>query len=133
MKFDHIDRLDRLAGVDHHLSAVIIRAAILYYGLSRGERFIRITEGVRTRERQEKLFAEKKTQTLRSYHLTGRAVDVAVMRRIDRQPIWELGYYRDYADLVDQASSEFGVLITWGGSWSGLRDGPHFQIEHLER
>ncbi|WP_423140165.1 M15 family metallopeptidase, partial [Providencia alcalifaciens] len=35
-----------------------------------------VIEGLRTQERQKQLFAEKKSQTMHSRHLTGHAVDI---------------------------------------------------------
>ena len=37
-----------------------------------------ITEGIRTMKRQIELVAQGKSKTLKSYHLTGKAVDIAV-------------------------------------------------------
>jgi peptidoglycan L-alanyl-D-glutamate endopeptidase CwlK len=38
-----------------------------------------ITEGLRTKERQKELFSAGKSQTMNSRHLTGKAVDIAVI------------------------------------------------------
>lgn len=116
----------RLNGVHPALIAVLYRAAVLLFAASGRRSVVRITEGLRTRERQEKLLAQGKTWTLNSYHLTGLAVDVAIRR--DGEITWDLEYYKDFAEHVETASGEMGVIVTWGGWWQQV-DGCHFQLE----
>ena len=80
-----------------------------------------ITEGLRTLEKQ------KESQTMNSYHLNGRAVDIVVYK--DGKVTWDLKYYKEIADIVKRIAAEKGLKITWGGDWKTLVDGPHFQIE----
>lgn len=86
-----------------------------------------ITEGVRTLERQKQLFDEKKSKTMKSYHLTGNAVDVAAL--VDGKVSWDWGLYEKIAKAFKQAAEEQKVKITWGGDWKTFKDGCHFQIE----
>lgn len=85
-----------------------------------------ITEGLRSMARQRDLLREGKSQTLRSRHLTGHAVDVVAM------PLgavsWEWDYYAQIASAVRRAGLECGVDVEWGGGWKTLKDGPHFQL-----
>lgn len=124
----HIDQLNRLRGVDVRLSAIILRAAVLYYCASGGSSKIRITEGLRSYSRQQTLIKEGKSWTSNSHHLYGRAVDVAIFH--DGELTWEFERYRDFWEHVEIAASEFGEHVTWGGDWS-QRDGVHFQLELL--
>lgn len=74
--------LKKLEGVVPKLRMVVERA------LSLSEVDFSITEGVRSLERQKELVAAKKSQTMRSYHLRGAAVDVAAF--IDGKLISEM-------------------------------------------
>lgn len=110
----------RLMGVHADLVKVIERA----YELSTNP-FI-VTEGLRTLERQKQLVAKGASQTLDSRHLTGHAVDLAVM--IDGEVRWDWPLYRKLGDTVKAAAKELSVPIVWGGDWKGFPDGPHFEL-----
>ncbi|TQI81596.1 D-alanyl-D-alanine carboxypeptidase-like protein [Serratia fonticola] len=85
-----------------------------------------ITEGVRSMARQRELLREGKTQTLRSRHLTGHAVDVVAMPAGTVSWVWD--YYAQIAVAVRRAARECGIDVEWGGEWKTLKDGPHFQL-----
>ena len=86
-----------------------------------------ISEGLRTVERQKELVAQKKSQTMKSRHLVGEAVDICVL--LDGKANWDFDNYRTVANVFKDCATELGVKITWGGDWTSLKDGPHFQIE----
>ncbi len=87
-----------------------------------------ITEGMRDRERQAQLFAQGKSQTMNSKHLTGNAVDIHVVGP-DGQPNWDFEAYRPIADAAKAEAAAMGLPdFVWGGDWETLRDGVHFQI-----
>ena len=85
-----------------------------------------ITEGLRTREKQKLLVATGKSQTMNSRHLTGHAVDVIAYPTAAGS--WEMTYYRLIAKAFKQASEELSIATEWGGNWTTLKDGPHFQL-----
>lgn len=87
-----------------------------------------ITEGLRSIEKQEEYVRTGKSQTMNSYHLKGKAVDIVVYK--DREVTWKLDYYKEIADLVKKIAEHDGLKITWGGDWKTLVDGPHFQLEN---
>ena len=70
--------------------------------------------GMRTKEEQQKLFDSGKSQTLKSKHLTGDAVDL--MAYVDGKASWELNLYDDLADAMKWAATEKGVKIRWGAA-----------------
>lgn len=113
--------LSKFAGVNPKLVEVAKRA------LSISEVDFGISEGLRTLERQKQLLSEKKTQTLKSYHLQGKAIDVVAY--VDGTISWEWSLYEKISKAFKQAASELGVKITWGGDWKSFKDGPHFQLE----
>jgi peptidoglycan L-alanyl-D-glutamate endopeptidase CwlK len=113
--------LERLAGVKQPLQNVIKSAIVdSPYDFS-------ITCGMRTVEEQKVLFALGKTTTMKSRHLTGDAVDIAVF--VDGKLTWELKYYKAVATHIKKVAAKLGVKITWGGDWKTFIDGPHFQLE----
>ncbi|MGP2976107.1 M15 family metallopeptidase [Serratia marcescens] len=85
-----------------------------------------ITEGLRTMERQREMLRTRKSQTLKSRHLTGHAVDVVAY--LGANISWEWKYYEQIAAAFKQAGKELGTVIEWGGDWKTLKDGPHFQL-----
>ena len=89
-----------------------------------------ITDGVRTRAEQEKLLAEGKSQTMRSRHLTGHAVDVVAI--VDGKVTWDWQCYEAIAEAFKQAAEALEIKIVWGGGWKGFRDGPHFELDRTE-
>ena len=87
-----------------------------------------ITEGMRDRARQAELVAQGKSQTMNSKHLTGNAVDIALMGP-DGQPNWNFEDYRPIAATAKTVAAEMGVPdFVWGGDWRTLKDGVHFQM-----
>ena len=101
--------LDRLDGVDADLIAVVKRAIELTdvdFG---------VTEGLRTLETQQKYVAAGKSQTLKSKHLEGKAVDLVAY--VDGVVTWELNVYDNIADAMKQAAKELGVSLRWGAAW----------------
>lgn len=85
-----------------------------------------VTEGMRTWERQQELLAQGKSQTQNSRHLTGHAIDIALVK--NGEVTWEFDAYRKAADAFKDTSRTLGVPITWGGDW-GFKDGTHFQLD----
>lgn len=113
--------IKNLEGVNYKLKMVVERA------LSLSEVDFGITEGVRSLERQKELVASGKSQTMRSYHLRGNAIDVVAY--VDGKVSWDWKYYEQIAKAFKEAAKELDVKITWGGDWKTFKDGPHFQIE----
>jgi peptidoglycan L-alanyl-D-glutamate endopeptidase CwlK len=100
----------------------------------------RLTEVLRTLERQKQLLAIGATTTLRSRHLPhpkdglSRAFDVVPMvdldkdGRIETEEMYHWPLYHRLAPAMKQAAKDVGVPIEWGGSWVKFRDGPHWQL-----
>lgn len=88
------------------------------------------TEGLRTVSRQKELVAKGASQTMRSRHLTGHALDIAFI--IDGVARWDWPLYDKFADMMKAAGVELGVPIEWGGGWATFKDAPHFQLPWKE-
>lgn len=116
--------LKRLEGVHEDLVKIVKRA----FEMSPNE-FI-VTEGLRTLERQKQLLAAGASQTLRSRHLTGHAVDLAV--KVGAEVRWDWPLYRDLAVVMKDAANQLEIPLEWGGDWKSLVDGPHYQLPWKE-
>jgi len=86
-----------------------------------------VTEGLRTIKRQAQLVGEGASQTMNSAHLTGYAVDVAYYDSAGNI-VWDWPVYDRNAATIQRIADEEGVPIQWGGDWTSLRDGPHFEL-----
>lgn len=111
----------RLVGVHPDLVRVLERAA------RNGAVPWRITEGVRSMDRQAELVAGGKSQTMRSRHLTGHAVDLAVEDGRGGV-LWDRPSYERLAVEILAAAKAEGVAVEWGGHFRSFFDGPHFQL-----
>jgi len=128
--------LDRLQGVNERLVMLVHRAL----ELSTVE--FMVVEGLRTKQRQQQLYAQGRTSkgpivtwTLNSKHIDGLAVDLApvVNGKID----WSDSKKFDaIAKAIFMAAAELGVKIRWGADWNqngrprekSESDSPHFEL-----
>ncbi len=115
--------LDKMNGVNSKL-VILMKEAIKSSPYD-----FKITEGLRTVERQKELVKTGKSKTMNSYHLKGKAVDIAVL--INNNVTWDFKYYKEVANHIKEIAKKLGYVITWGGDWKSLKDGPHFQIENV--
>ena len=86
-----------------------------------------ITEGLRTTQRQAALVKAGASQTMRSRHITGHAIDFAVL--VGGQVRWDWPLYAQVSVAFKQAAKELNVPIVWGGDWKSLKDGPHVELD----
>ena len=101
--------LSRLAGVDEDLVEVV-KYAITVTKIDFG-----VTCGVRTVAEQKALVASGASQTMKSKHLEGRAVDLVAY--IGPRVSWELNLYDDIADAMKEGAVVKGVDLRWGAAW----------------
>lgn len=112
--------ISRLQGVHPDLVRVMEKA------ITNSPHDFSITEGLRTPERQRELVSQGASRTLMSRHLTGHAVDIAIIK--DGKAVWDFPLYQEVAEHIEKVAVEEGVSIVWGGRWRGLRDGPHIEL-----
>jgi len=99
---------DRLLGVDPRMVAIVEKAITI------SEQDFSVICGLRTVQEQEALVAKGASQTMKSKHLEGLAVDL--MAYIDGGR-WELNLYDEIADAIRKAAIELGVNVRWGAAW----------------
>ena len=101
--------LAKLEGIDERMDAVV-RYAI---GVSKQD--FSVICGLRTIEEQKALVAKGASQTMKSKHIDGHAVDLMAYVNGGR---WELNLYDEIADAMAEAANEIGCSIKWGAAWS---------------
>jgi len=100
----------KLEGVEKDLVNVVLEAIKLTkvdFG---------VTYGLRTLEEQKELFESGRSQTMKSKHLEGRAVDLVAY--FGSNVSWELNVYDDICDAMAEAARRHSVAIKWGAAWS---------------
>ena len=100
----------RLEGVNPQLVQVVNEA------IKRTKVDFGVTFGLRTLEEQKKLYESGRSQTMKSKHLEGRAVDLVAYFGSDIS--WELNVYDDICDAMAEAARKNDVAIKWGAAWS---------------
>lgn len=101
--------LARLEGVDERMVRVV-KTAITFTTVDFG-----VIQGLRTIEEQRELVAKGASQTMKSKHLDGLAVDL--MAYVGSRGSWELSLYDNIADAMKLAAIEEDVAIRWGAAW----------------
>jgi len=122
----------KLVGVHPDLVKVVRRAIEL------SAIDFRVTEGVRTIERQRQLVAKGASQTLRSRHIpgtnrSGKAEAVDVVALVGGKVAWDWPLYPRIAAAFKEAAEDLDIPIVWGGDWVNFRDGPHFELKRGNR
>lgn len=129
--------LNRLVGVNENLVNVVKRAIEI------SEVDFMVIEGLRTKQRQEELYAQGRTKpgkivtwTMKSKHIDGLAVDIAPCNK-DGSINWnDLKMFDKMADAMFKAAKELNINIRHGADWNmngikrekGETDAPHFEL-----
>jgi len=100
----------RLGGIEPDLIEVV-KAAIELTKVDFG-----VTCGMRTVQEQEALVASGASQTMKSKHLEGRAVDLVAY--IGPNVTWALNKYDELADAMAAAAKQKGIALKWGAAWT---------------
>ena len=109
-----------LKGVDERLVRIVEQA------IQETEIDFTVTEGLRTPERQQQLVNDGFSQTMKSKHLTGHAVDLVAL--VDGKVSWDKKHYPELGRAMKKAAAEQEVNIRWGGDFKSFFDGPHFEL-----
>ena len=89
----------------------------------------RVTSGLRTLAEQRQLILKGASRTLRSRHLEGHAVDLAII--VDGKAVWDLPRYARLNERVQAAAKVLGIPVRWGGHWKTFVDGVHWELDRL--
>lgn len=110
--------LDKLQGVRPELASVIKAASELTK--------FRITEGLRSLERQKLLVSQRKSKTMNSRHITGHAIDFIAIGE-DGIATYDMDDMQRVADVISEVAKEHGVKIERGIDWGW--DAPHIELD----
>jgi len=102
--------LGNLEGVDDRLVAVV------HHAIAVTQIDFAVICGLRTVEEQRKLVEKGASQTMKSKHLEGNAVDL--MAYVDGRGCWELNVYDEIADAMKAGAIEVGLPVRWGAAWT---------------
>ena len=101
---------ERLIGVEPELKEIVyeaIKVTKIDFG---------VIVALRTEEKQKQLVEAGASQTMKSKHLEGRAVDL--MAYIGGRGSWELSVYDEIADAMKEAAIKVDVAVRWGAAWT---------------
>ena len=102
---------DKLQGVDEAMVAIVEKAIEL------SKQDFSVICGMRTKQEQEALVAKGASQTMKSKHLEGRAVDLMAYVA-GSGGRWELNLYDEIADAMAEAAADLGITnLRWGAAW----------------
>lgn len=101
--------LAKLVGVDERLQDIVHRA------IKVTSQDFSVICGPRSIAEQEALVAKGASQTMKSKHLLGLAVDLMAYVNGGR---WELNLYDEIADAMKEGASAAGVKLRWGAAWT---------------
>ena len=124
------------------LESVHPRLAAMVMYVEREHPIFQVSEGLRSAERQEQLYATGKSRTMESLHLRqssgyAHAVDVVATGDLnhdgriddrDKRYTWDPKIYRQIADWMFFAAEIWRAYIRWGGNFRNFFDGPHFEL-----
>lgn len=85
-----------------------------------------VIDGKRTLAEQKELVKKGASWTLKSRHLTGKAVDV--MAYVNGTGRWEPKLYQQIGEHVLRIAEQLNIPLVWGGSWK-VRDWGHFELD----
>ena len=100
--------LSRLEGVNDDLVTVV------KYAIGVTKQDFSVICGLRTIEEQRALVAKGASQTMKSKHIDGNAVDLMAYCDGGR---WELNLYDEIADAMKEGAEAAGVKLRWGAAW----------------
>jgi len=101
--------LSRLEGVNDDLVTVV------KYAIGVTKQDFSVICGLRTIEEQKALVAKGASQTMKSKHIDGNAVDLMAYCDGGR---WELNLYDEIADAMKEGAEAAGVKLRWGAAWT---------------
>lgn len=85
-----------------------------------------ITEGLRTKARQELLVKQGFSKTMKSRHLTGHAIDFAPL--VEGEVTWKTPAFLPVIAAFKEAGRLLRIPIESGSDWRSFKDYPHIQL-----
>jgi peptidoglycan LD-endopeptidase CwlK len=117
---------ERLKGV--HPDLVTLANAVL----QKAPWPLRVTEGLRTIERQKQLVAMKFSKTMNSRHLTGRAIDITPYvdfdhdGKVETEEMYRKDGFKILVPIAKACAKDLKIEMTFGYDWGW--DMPHWEL-----
>jgi len=86
--------------------------AVAHEALRISDKDFMVIDGLRTIHEQRLLFKKGKSQTLKSRHLTGHAIDI-----VPYPVSWDFDDFYPLGNTFIQACKNVNVPLRWGGNW----------------
>lgn len=112
--------------INHLAPNTRIAALKLYEYAKQNNINVLIYETIRTEAQQREYVNTGASQTMKSYHLVGQALDF-VLCDSKGNTLWNAYDSSDVKKFVSYAKS---LGFTWGGDWKTFIDKPHLQFEY---
>jgi peptidoglycan LD-endopeptidase CwlK len=129
--------IKKLSGLHDVLS---VAAKVLIENCYKKGIYIQITQGLRTIDEQNDLYAQGRTKQGSivtnakggySFHNFGLAIDFVLLLPDGKNVTWDMNTdynsnnVKDWIEVVDEAKK---LGFEWGGDWTSFKDYPHFQM-----
>lgn len=101
--------LKKLGTVDDRLQRIVMHAITVT------KQDFSVICGLRTEQEQRRLVSSGASQTMKSKHLLGHAVDLMAYCKGAR---WELNLYDEIADAICEGARFEDVKVRWGAAWT---------------
>jgi peptidoglycan L-alanyl-D-glutamate endopeptidase CwlK len=101
--------LKKLGTVDDRLQRIVMHAITVT------KQDFSVICGLRTEQEQRRLVSSGASQTMKSKHLLGHAVDLMAYCKGAR---WELNLYDEIADAISESARLENVKVRWGAAWT---------------
>lgn len=101
--------LKKLGTVDDRLQRIVMHAITVT------KQDFSVICGLRTEQEQRRLVSAGASQTMKSKHLLGHAVDLMAYCKGAR---WELNLYDEIADAISESAKFENVKVRWGAAWT---------------
>jgi peptidoglycan LD-endopeptidase CwlK len=101
--------LKKLGTVDDRLQRIVMHAITVT------KQDFSVICGLRTEQEQRRLVSAGASQTMKSKHLLGHAVDLMAYCKGGR---WELNLYDEIADAISESARFENVKVRWGAAWT---------------
>lgn len=114
--------MDNIAKLADHTKA----AALKWHSfLEKNNIDVLIYETIRSVETQRANVRKGASQTMKSYHIVGQALDFVPI--VKGEAVWD-GYNSAATKKAIAEAKRLG--FTWGGDWVSFKDSPHLQFNH---
>jgi peptidoglycan L-alanyl-D-glutamate endopeptidase CwlK len=115
----HSRNMENIAQLGDKTKAIVAK---LYQYAIQEQINVLIYETIRTKEKQEQNVKNGASQTMRSYHIVGQALDFVIVNGSEAD--WNCYGKTDAQKFIKKAKA---LGMTWGGDWKTFKDKPHLQ------